>query len=200
MWPQQECLWGRQKPSNAWKIIAFLHLFLVAPQDLITGNLDNLSNSQLSLCNDKLVFPCVLWVPLSSEEPAWVSEISDVNHLGCSTATYKAKPAGVHGLSCSGKDFFHFQCILQLLCPFLPFSNQSIFSCLPDSLLLLFSQVFQCLHFSFFPHLNWHSVHFFLYTPKIHSLQCTTDTHERRWWWQDRVVPPRPVSTYPSFP
>lgn len=191
---------GRQKPYTTWKIIAFIHLFLAAPQDLIRGNLDSLSSSQLSLCHDKLVFPCVLQDPVSPEEPAWVSKISDANHLGCSTATYKAEPAGVHGSSCSGRDFFHFQCTLQLLCPFLPFSNQSIFSFLPDSLLLFFSQVFLCLHFSCLRHLDLHSVHFFLYTPKIQSLQFTIDPQEKTWWWQDHVVPPRSLLHRPPFP
>lgn len=162
--------------------------------------LDSLSNSQLSLCNDKLVFPRVLRDPASPEEPAWVSEIADANHLGCSTGTYKAEPADVHRPSCAGRYFFHFQCILQLLCPFLPFPNQSIFSFLTDSLLPFFSQVFLCLHFSFLPHLNLHSVHFFLYTPKFQSLQFTSDPQEKRWWWQDHVVPPRSLLHRPPFP
>lgn len=175
-------------------------MFSLLPHEtLVTGSLDSLSNSQLSLSNDKLVFPCVLRVPVSPEEPAWVAKISDANHLGCSTATDKAEPAGVHGPSCSGRDSLHFQCLLQLLCPFLPFCNQSIFSFLPASLLSLFSWVFLCLHFSFFPHLNLHPVHFFLYTPKIHSLPCTTDPQERRWWWQNHV-PPRPLLHWPFFP
>lgn len=57
---------GHTETLSIWQVIAFLHLFLAV---LITGHIDRLNNSQPCLCSDKLVFPCVLLIPVSPEDP-----------------------------------------------------------------------------------------------------------------------------------
>lgn len=160
---------------------------MLLPKTLITGHLDRLKNSQLSLYNDKLTFPPVLLIPVSPAEPAWVAKVPNVILLGCSVATYKVRASWCAGPCCSRRDFFHYQHLPQLLCPFHLQTSPSFPLFLPLSF-PCFSKSFYDYIFPFFPHLNFYSVHFFLYPPKNHSPTCTTDHQESSWWWQDHLA------------